>query len=110
MQAKPELRVSRFAQLDSGDLFLWREEERASVGIVAVDPTENDQKLILSLGPDFPHNVIGPFFYTPTEQQSSHWGRNMSFACPCSQGDGSIRFPLQAFSAFLSPRQAHIFA
>ena len=36
MQTIPELRVSRFAQLDSGDLFLWRHAERASVGIVSL--------------------------------------------------------------------------
>src|SRR5271166_1129556 len=65
MQTLPELRVRRFAQLDSGDLFLWRHAERASVGIVAEDPIENGRKLILSLGPDFPHDVIGPLLLYP---------------------------------------------
>ena len=65
MQPAPALRVTRFAQLDCGDLFLWRHKEGGCVAIVAADPTQNDHKLILPLGPDFPRDVTGPFFLYP---------------------------------------------
>ncbi len=89
MQTIPELRVSRFAQLDSGDLFLWRHAERASVGIVATNPIENGQKLILSLGPDFPQNVIGPLLLDPNGTTVVSFGKEYVLRLPV-QPRGSL--------------------
>lgn len=82
MQTMPELRVRRFAQLDSGDLFLWRHAERGSVGIVAADPIENGRKLILSLGPDFPDDVIGPFLRDPNGTTVVSFGKEYVLRLP----------------------------
>jgi hypothetical protein len=65
MKAVPSLRITRFAQLKSGDLFLWRYEDQACVAMVAVDPTQDGDKRAIVLGPKFPTGSIGPTLVSP---------------------------------------------
>jgi hypothetical protein len=60
MQIVPAPRITRFAQLNSGDLFFWRHGLGACVAIVAEDPTPGGEKFALPLGPEFPVDVTGP--------------------------------------------------
>jgi hypothetical protein len=54
MEITPKLTVTRFAQLDPGDLFIVPNGDEALVAIVAEDPTQNGEKLMLTLGPNIP--------------------------------------------------------
>jgi len=60
MEITPKLTVTRFAQLDPGDLFIVPNGDEGFVAIVAEDPTQNGEKLMLTLGPTFPAGTSGP--------------------------------------------------
>ena len=56
----PTLTATRFAQLQPGELFLCRHGAGATVALVACDPTDENRKLILPLGPRLPAGMASP--------------------------------------------------
>jgi hypothetical protein len=56
----PSLKVTRFAQLEPGNLFIVPNGDEALVATVAEDPTQNGERLMLTLGPTFPAETNGP--------------------------------------------------
>ena len=60
MEITPDLKVTRFAQLAPGDLFICPHGDVAFVAMVAKDPTEDGEKVMVPLGPVFPDGVNGP--------------------------------------------------
>ena len=59
MEITPNLKVTRFALLDAGDLFICHGDE-AFFAIAAKDPTEDGEKVMVPLGPIFPNGVNWP--------------------------------------------------
>jgi hypothetical protein len=57
MPVTPALNVTRFAQLNPGELFMFRHEDGACVGFAVCDPAQNDEKLLLPLGPNLPNGA-----------------------------------------------------
>jgi hypothetical protein len=60
MQSNPPLRVTRFAQLSPGDLFILRRRDERYVGLVVHDSTEDGQTLLLPIGPTLPSFMTWP--------------------------------------------------
>ncbi len=60
MRIVPALKVTRFAQLEPGELFIFHHTEGSCVAIVAADPIENDEKIPVALGPSLPRSINYP--------------------------------------------------
>lgn len=54
MDITPALKVGRFAQLTPGDLFIFAHDSGSCVALKVVDPANDGDELILTLGPRFP--------------------------------------------------------
>jgi len=65
MKITPELKVTRFAQLKPGELFLYFHDDGASVGLAAKNPVQFGDMSIVSLGPKFLPTVGGPTIDSP---------------------------------------------
>jgi hypothetical protein len=65
MDITPKLKVDRFAQLASGDLFIFTHENGSCVALKVEDPANDGDKLILPLGPTFPAKIICPTLVGP---------------------------------------------
>ena len=60
MKFAPDLKVTRYAQLKAGELFLYSHENGLSVAIAVANPLEQGDLYIVSLGPKFPGATTGP--------------------------------------------------
>jgi hypothetical protein len=65
MKVAPDLKVTRYAQLKAGELFLYSHENGFSVAIAAVNPLELGDLYIVTLGPKFPAAMAGPTIHAP---------------------------------------------
>lgn len=82
MQTVPAVKVTRFAKIDSGDLFIYRHAEGSSIATVAEDPTQNGEKLLLPLGPVFPRGVNGPRLIRPGGMTVISFGKEYVLRLP----------------------------
>ena len=60
MQTTPTIRVTRFAQLEPGDLFILRRQHERYVGLMVRDSAENGQTFLLPIGPSLPRFMTYP--------------------------------------------------
>ena len=58
---EPRLRACRFSQLSAGDLFVFMHGSGSCMALKVVDPTGNDDPLIMPFGPAFPGELDGPY-------------------------------------------------
>jgi hypothetical protein len=57
MTAEPHLRICRFSQLSPGDLFVYVHDNGSCIALKVVDPTANDEPLLLPFGPQLPSGL-----------------------------------------------------
>jgi hypothetical protein len=60
MEILPKLKIARFEKLEPGDLFVYPHSNGPCLALKAEDRMRNGEKLILPLGPTFPHSAGGP--------------------------------------------------
>jgi hypothetical protein len=84
MKVTPNLKITRFAQLEAGDLHLCWLGGEPCVAFVAVDPTENGQKLEVPLGPTFRAGTRGPTLVTPANHTVASFGKDYALRLPVS--------------------------
>ena len=58
---EPRLRACRFSQLSGGDLFVFMHGSGSCIALKVVDPTGNDDPLLMPFGPAFPGELDGPY-------------------------------------------------
>ena len=85
MKLATALKVARFAELESGDLFLLPQPEGSCVAIAAVDGDDSAEKLAILLGPTFPYGLIGPHLMPLSGATVISFGK-----------DFAVRLPVQA--------------
>lgn len=86
MEITPHFKLARFAQLEPGDLFICPNDDGAFVGIMAKDPTEEGEKLMLTLGPTFPPGVSGPSVVRCAGMTVISLGKEYVLRLPCQPG------------------------
>jgi len=86
MEVSPKLVVTRFAQLDAGDLFMYRLRGDACVGMVVEDPTANGERLQLPLGPTFPQGITGPTVLIAEAVTVVSFGKDFHLRLPVHPG------------------------
>jgi hypothetical protein len=82
MPIEPKLTITRFAQLAAGDLFIFEHPHGSCVALVASDPTQNGEKLVLSLGPSLPAGAIGPTLYGGVRATTVSFGKEFILRLP----------------------------
>lgn len=107
MKIVPDLKVTRYAQLKAGELFLYSHENGLSVAIAAANPVEHGDLYIVTLGPKFPAAMTCPTIHFPNGSSSllsyggdyvlrlpacsQAWSRNRQrLACPASRSRKKI--------------------
>lgn len=79
MKTTPSLRVTRFAQLEPGELFIYEHRGGACVGIAVKDPLrEEDGNLVLPLGPSLPPGMRWPSLQNSQGFTAVSFGREFS--------------------------------
>ena len=85
MDITPNLVATRFAELNSGDLFVCPDEAGPYVAILTTDPTANGNKLALRLGPTFEPNTQFPALKScPPSLTVLSFGKDYSLRLPCN--------------------------
>lgn len=98
MKLATALKVARFAELESGDLFLLPQPEGSCVAIAAVDGDDSAEKLAILLGPTFPYGLIGPHLMPLSGATVISFGK-----------DFAVRLPVQAdaWCETAPPKETH---
>jgi hypothetical protein len=86
MEITPSLKVTRFAQLEPGDLFIVPNGDEALVAMVAEDPTQNGEQLMLTLGPTFPAGTTGPSIMRCADMTVLSLAKAYELRLPCQPG------------------------
>jgi hypothetical protein len=79
---RPILKVTRFADLQHGDFFIYEHASGRSVAQKVRDPRMDYQDLILPLGPDFPADRTGPHLYQAPRATVISFGKNVLVRLP----------------------------
>jgi len=82
----PSLRVTRFAQLEPGDLFILRRREERYVGLTVHDATEEGQKLLLPIGPTLPNFMTYPTLISDPGATVISFGKDYTARLPIGPG------------------------
>jgi hypothetical protein len=93
MQMSLPVRITRFAQLSSGDLFMYRHSGGPCVGFVAENPLENGEKLVLPLGPEIPPDMRWPTLQTARGFTAISFGQSFSLRLPANASGWSYEEP-----------------
>lgn len=109
MRTTPNLKATRFAQLDPGDLFLYCSDAGFSVAMAVLEPIDGD-KLVLSLGPIFPANLPGPSVQSPGPVRDVlSYGKEYVLMLPCEpQGWTSTEPPPDKHSIVIGAQGVYI--
>src|SRR5580704_11132718 len=70
MKVVPDLKVTRYAQLKAGELFLYFHENGLSIAVAAANPVELGDLYIVTLGPKFPAAMTGPTIHSANRSSS----------------------------------------
>lgn len=84
METTPELLPTRSAQLNAGDLYLYRHDGGASVGFMCIDPAMDGDRCEMALGPTFPSGTKGPHLLASRECSAVSFGPNFRLILPVS--------------------------
>lgn len=77
----PYVHVSRFAQLNAGDLFLLLDGDCRCVALCVDNPSDND-KLMVPIGPNLPSHIKGPSLLEGSRATVISFGKNFSVRLP----------------------------
>jgi hypothetical protein len=98
---EPWLRSCRFNQLTAGDLFIYMHDNGSCIGLKVVDPTDNDEPLLLPFGPTFPNGLDGPYLLPRQNANVISFGKEYVLKLPVHAEGWSQLEPTKKHSAFL---------
>lgn len=87
VQHSPALTVARVAKLALGDLFLCHLDGQPTAAILAEDPSSNNERVILLLGPDLPGGAKQPCIIPRRDCSAISFGRNYALRLPVMAKD-----------------------
>jgi hypothetical protein len=82
MNIVPSLIVTRFAQLEPGDLFILPCSEGACVAMKVIDPTGDGEMLMVLLGPVFPDGLTHPSLVSAPSATVISFGKEYTLRLP----------------------------
>lgn len=93
MQVVPNVKVTRFEQLEPGDLFIMLYRDRSCLALKAVDQLGNGDKLILPLDPSFTKRALGPHLLGWQGATAVSFGRDYTVRLPTASEAWAIQAP-----------------
>jgi len=87
MEVVTKPKVTRFAQLQPGDLFIFQHPAGTSVAVKATDPVSDGDPLAVVVGPSFPVGPARPMLYNPSQTTVVSFGKDYTIRLP-SSADG----------------------
>lgn len=86
MHSQPKVKISRIAQLEVGDLFIYPHDCGSCLALSAIDPAMDNDKAMVLLGPVFPRGVVSPSLVTPAQATVISFGKEYCLRLPTQPG------------------------